>query len=168
MSKFSNILFFVLVFLLQLVITDYLHLGPWITVNLLPFLILLIPLQRSEYIVMLSAFGLGLLLDILSGGVLGLNAFAAVVSAGPRKMLYRLLVNRDRKVPTEIPLIGNIGWAKYLKYLLALTALYMAAFILLDCVSVRPLGFILVRFAASTLASTGLELLLALSFQNRH
>lgn len=168
MSKFSNILFFVLVFLLQLVITDYLHLGPWITVNLLPFLILLIPLQRSEYIVMLSAFGLGLLLDILSGGVLGLNAFAAVVTAGPRKMLYRLLVNRDRQDPTEIPLIGNIGWAKYLKYLLALTALYMAAFILLDCVSVRPLGFILVRFAASTLASTGLELLLALSFQNRH
>ena len=168
MSKFSNILFFVLVFLLQLVITDYLHLGPWITVNLLPFLILLIPLQRSEYIVMLSAFGLGLLLDILSGGVLGLNAFAAVVTAGPRKMLYRLLVNRDRQDPTEIPLIGNIGWAKYLKYLLALTALYMAAFILLDCVSVRPLGFILVRFTASTLASTGLELLLALSFQNRH
>ena len=168
MSKFSNILFFVLAFLLQLVITDYLHLGPWITVNLLPFLILLIPLQRSEYIVMLSAFGLGLLLDILSGGVLGLNAFAAVVTAGPRKMLYRLLVNRDRQDPTEIPLIGNIGWAKYLKYLLALTALYMAAFILLDCVSVRPLGFILVRFAASTLASTGLELLLALSFQNRH
>lgn len=168
MSKFSNILFFVLVFLLQLVITDYLHLGPWITINLLPFLILLIPLQRSEYIVMLSAFGLGLLLDILSGGVLGLNAFAAVVTAGPRKMLYRLLVNRDRQDPTEIPLIGNIGWAKYLKYLLALTALYMAAFILLDCVSVRPLGFILVRFAASTLASTGLELLLALSFQNRH
>ena len=167
MSRFRNILFFVLVFLLQLIITDYLHLGPWVMVSLLPFLILLIPLQRREHIVLLSAFGLGLLLDLLSGGVLGLNAFAAVMTAGPRKFLYRILVNRDRQDKTEIPLLRDIGWVKYFKYLLSLTALFLAAFILLDCVSVRPVGFILAKFVASTLVSTALGLLMALSFQNR-
>lgn len=168
MSKFRNIFFFALVFLLQLIISDYLHLGPWVTVNLLPFLILLIPLQHRVHVVLLSAFGLGLLLDLLSGGVLGLNAFAAVVTAGPRRFLYRILVNRDRQDQTQIPLLKNIGWEKYLKYLLSLTAVFLAAYILLDCVSVRPVGFILVKFLASTLVSTGLGLLLSLSYQNQH
>ena len=167
MSKSHNILFFILVFLLQLAVSNYLNLGPWVMVTLVPFLILQLPLPRSPHVVMLSAFGLGLLLDLLSAGVLGLNAFAAVMAAAPRKVLYRLLVNGDRQDATWIPLLRDVGPGKYGRYLLALTAIYLAAFILLDCVSVRPLGFILVKWVASTLASTAAGLLLAYAFQRR-
>ena len=167
MSRFRDILFFVLVFLLQLALADYLHIGPWITVCLLPFLILIIPLQRSPHIVMLSAFGLGLLLDILSAGTVGLHAFAAVMAAAPRKFLYRVLVNNDRQDDTTVPLLRTVGTAKYVKYLLALTALYVAAFVLLDCTSVRPVGFILLKFVASTVVSTAVNLLLAFAYQHR-
>ena len=168
MSRFRDILFFVLVFLLQLALADYLHIGPWITVCLLPFLILIIPLQRSPHIVMLSAFGLGLLLDILSAGAVGLHAFAAVMAAAPRKFLYRVLVNNDRQDDTTVPLLRTAGFAKYVPYLLALTAIYVAAFVLLDCTSVRPVGFILVKFVASTVVSTALSLLLAFAYQHRY
>jgi len=167
MSKSHNILFFILVFLLQLGVSNYLNLGPWVMVTLVPFLILQLPLPRSPHVVMLSAFGLGLLLDLLSAGVLGLNAFAAVMAAAPRKILYRLLVNNDRQDATWIPLLRDFGTIKYGKYLFALTAIYLAAFILLDCVSVRPLGFILVKWVVSTLASTAAGLLLAYAFQRR-
>jgi len=167
MSKSHSILFFILVFLLQLALSNYLHLGPWIMVSLVPFLILQLPLRRSPHVVLLSAFGLGLLLDLLSAGVLGLNAFAAVMAAAPRKMLYRLIVNNDRQDETWIPLLRDAGTIKYGKYLFALTAIYLAAFILLDCVSVRPFGFILVKWVASTLASTAAGLLLAYAFQRR-
>ena len=129
MNKPGNILFFILVFLLQLVISDYLNLGPWVCLTLVPFLILHIPLSRNPHWVMLAAFGIGLGLDILSAGVPGMNAFAAVLTAAPRKFFYRTL---------------------------------------LDCVSVRPAGFIAIRFAASTLASTALSLLLAIPLQNRY
>ena len=167
MSRLRSILFFILVFLLQLAISNYLNLGPWITISLIPFLIVHIPLQRSPHAVMLSAFGLGLLLDWLSAGVLGLNAFAAVMAAAPRLPLYRLLVNGEREDAVWFPLLRETGLPKYFNYLLALTAVYLAAFILLDCVSVRPIGFILVKFVASTLASTLLGLLLAYAFQRR-
>ncbi len=166
MSRLRSILFFILVFLLQLAISNYLNLGPWITISLIPFLIVQIPLQRSPHVVMLAAFGLGLLLDWLSAGVLGLNAFAAVMAAAPRRILYRLLIN-DEQDSTWIPLIRTAGIDKYLKYLLILTAIYLAAFILLDCMSVRPFWFILVKFVASTLVSTLLGLLLAFAFQRR-
>lgn len=167
MKKSADILFFVLVFLLQLALTDYLHIGPWITLSLIPFLILHIPLPRSPQFVMLVAFALGLGLDLLSDGVPGLNAFAAVMAAAPRKALYRMFVNSDRQDKTDVPRLDDTGLVKYLKYLLALTAVYLAAYTLLDCISFRPLDFILIKFAASTAASTALALLLAVPLQNR-
>ena len=167
MNSRSNILFFVLVFLLQLVISDYIHLGPWLFVTLMPFLIVAIPLQRSPHWVMLAAFIMGLLLDILSDGVVGLNAFAAVLAAAPRKFLYRLLVNADRQDKTVVPTPGECGLGKYLKFLAAVTAIYIAGYLLLDCVGSRPAVFILVRFAASTVLSTGVSLFLAYAIQNR-
>lgn len=167
MNKSHSILFFVLVFLLQLAISDYVNLGPWITISLIPFLILQLPMHRTPHVALLSAFGLGLLLDWLSAGVLGLNAFAAIMTAAPHRLLYRRILNNDRNDETRILRLRDVGFSKYFHYLLNLTAIYLAAYILLDCVSVRPIGFILVKFVASTLASTALGLLLAYAFQRR-
>ena len=116
---------------------------------------------------MLIAFALGLGLDILSLGVPGLNAFAAVMAAAPRKSFYRWLVNRDRQDQTEVPTLRGVGIAKYSKYLGAITAVYLAAYILLDCVSFRPASFILLKFAVSTAASLAAGLLLAVAIQKR-
>ncbi|MBQ2598911.1 MAG: hypothetical protein II580_04495 [Bacteroidales bacterium] len=168
MKRPADIIYCTLLFLLQLVISDYVHLGPWITLCLLPLLILQIPRSRSPHVVMLIAFGLGLGLDILSDGVPGLNAFAAVLAAAPRKFFYRLLVNADRQDKTEVPLLRETGLLKYLKYLGVLTAIYLAAYTLVDCISVRPLGYIAAKFLISWVASTALCLLLALPIQNRN
>lgn len=167
MKRPADIIYCILLFLLQLVISDYVHLGPWITLCLLPLLILQIPRSRSPHVAMLIAFGLGLGLDILSDGVPGLNAFAAVLAAAPRKFFYRLLVNADRQDKTEVPLLRETGLLKYLKYLGVLTAIYLAAYTLVDCISVRPLGYIAAKFLISWVASTALCLLLALPIQNR-
>ena len=167
MNKTGDILFFVLLFILQLVISDYVHLGPWVTLTLIPLLIICIPLSRSPHAVLLIAFALGLGLDILSDGVPGLNAFAAVLAAAPRKFFYRILVNADRQDKTEVPKIREVGLLKYLKYLGVITALYLAAYILVDCVSFRPPLFLLGQFLISWVASTALCLLLSLPLQNR-
>ena len=168
MKKYSNLPYLVLVFLLQLVLSDYVHLGPWLYLCLVPFLILNIPLQRSPHVVMLIAFGMGLLLDVLSDGVPGLNAFAAVLAAAPRKFFYRSLVNGDRQDRTEILRIREVDTLKYVKFLAALTATYMIGYLLLDCVSFRPAGFVLLKFIVSTVASIALSLLLALPVRSQN
>lgn len=167
MNKLSDIFFFVLVFILQLVLSDYVHLGPYVFLCLIPFLLVNIPLSRSPHVALLIAFALGLGVDVLSDGVPGLNAFAAVLAAAPRKFFYRLLVNADRQDKTEVPRIRETGLVKYLKYLSAITAIYLAAYIAVDCISFRPAGFILLKFLASWAASTALALLLTLPIQNR-
>ena len=149
MKRPADIFYFVLLFLLQLVISDYVHLGPWICLNLIPLLILLIPLSYRPHAVLLIAFGLGLGLDLLSDGVPGLNAFAAVLAAAPRKFFYRTMVNADRQDKTEVPLMGEVGLVKYLKYLAVLTAIYLVAYVLVDCISFRPAGFIALKVIAS-------------------
>ena len=168
MKRPADIFYFVLLFLLQLVISDYVHLGPWICLNLIPLLILLIPLSYRPHAVLLIAFGLGLGLDLLSDGVPGLNAFAAVLAAAPRKFFYRTMVNADRQDKTEVPLMGEVGLVKYLKYLAVLTAIYLVAYVLVDCISFRPAGFIALKVIASWSASTALCLLLALPLQSRN
>ncbi len=168
MKRPADIFYFVLLFLLQLVISDYVHLGPWICLNLIPLLILLIPLSYRPHAVLLIAFGLGLGLDLLSDGVPGLNAFAAVLAAAPRKFFYRTMVNADRQDKTEVPLMGEVGLVKYIKYLAVLTAIYLVAYVLVDCISFRPAGFIALKVIASWLASTVLCLLLALPLQSRN
>jgi hypothetical protein len=167
MNKAGDILFFALLFILQLVISDYVHLGPWVCLTLIPLLILSIPLSHSPHAVLLIAFALGLGLDVLSDGVPGLNAFAAVLAAAPRKFFYRILVNADRQDKTEVPKIREVGLMKYLRYLGILTAIYLLAYIVLDCVSFRPPLFLLGKFIISWVASTALCLLLSLSLQNR-
>ena len=85
----------------------------------------------------------------------------------PRKFFYRILVNADRQDKTEVPKIREVGLLKYLKYLGVITALYLAAYILVDCVSFRPPLFLLGQFLISWVASTALCLLLSLPLQNR-
>jgi hypothetical protein len=167
MNKAGDILFFALLFILQLVISDYVHLGPWVYLTLIPLLILSIPLSHSPHAVLLIAFALGLGLDVLSDGVPGLNAFAAVMAAAPRKFFFRILVNADRQDKTEVPKIREVGLMKYLRYLGILTAIYLLAYIVLDCVSFRPPLFLLGKFIVSWVASTALGLLLSLPLQNR-
>ena len=167
MNKLADILFYFLVFLLQVIITDYLHLGPFLFICLIPFLILNIPQSRQPQLVLVIAFGMGIMRDLLSDGVIGLNAAAAVAAAATRKPFYRLLVNRDRQDQTEWSAPATIGIPKYLKYAAAVTAVYLAVYVAFECISFRPAGFILLKFALSTVVDTALALLLGLSLRNR-
>ena len=76
-------------------------------------------------------------------------------------------MNRDRQDQTEVPVPAVVGLPKYLKYAAAVTAVYMVVYVLFDCISFRPAGFILLKIVASTAISTALGLLLVLSLQNR-
>ena len=125
-------IFFILVFLLQLIVSNYVHLGPYVFICFIPLLTVLMPLNWRPASVMLAAFGLGLLLDLLSDGVPGLNAGAAVFCAALRKPFYRILVNSDRQDKTIRISRKSIGNTKYFSLLAACILAFSLAFVLLD------------------------------------
>lgn len=167
MSKAYHIVFCILVFILQLVVSRFLNFGPFIYVCFIPLVLSTIQLTDTPQRTMFISFLFALLFDLLSDGVLGLNASAAVIVAVLRKPMYRWLVNADRQDRTVVPLISDIGLVKYIKYLSAVVVLYLFIYILFDCISFRPFGFILLKLIISTVVNVFLSLVISSSFLNR-
>lgn len=166
-SSIHTIIFYVLVFIIQLIISNYVHLGPYFFICLLPLIIINLPLNWRPVPVMLFAFGIGLLLDILSGSILGLNAGAAVFASALKRPSYRLLVSRDRQDKTITATPKSIGYGKYFSFLTADIVLYSLAYVLLDCISFRSVTFILAKSAASIAVNAALSVLISFSFLNK-
>ena len=153
-NKLSDILYVILIFILQMLICDYVNLGPWLYLSLMPLIVLLIPRQIRIHGTMLIAFGVGLLLDVLSDGVLGLNAASAVLVAAFREVLYKNIINGDRQDRTRTVSVRTAGTLKFIYYLLASVSIFTACYVLLDCIGSRSVGFMAMTFAISTVSST--------------
>ena len=162
-----RILLFALLFIFQAVAGNHLDFGPWIYFCVIPLLIINIPIKNSPNVAMLAAFAIGLALDFATDGVPGLNAAAAVLLAALRKPLYRRWVSIDWKKDGTVPGLQNAGTVKYLFYLFLCTLIYITAYTLLDCFSLRPFWFILGRIAASTVVDTLVAAILGMAIFNR-
>ena len=166
-SGINRIVFSVLVFIVQLIICNYVHISPLVGIYLLPLIIFCLPLNWRPVSVMVISFGLGLLLDLLSGGLLGLNAGAAVFAAALRKFSYRVSVSRDRQDKTIFATPRTVGAVKFYAFLSCGTVLYTAACVALDCITFRSGTFILAKFALSSLVSLAVSFIISFSFLNR-
>lgn len=166
-DKIFRILFFVLLFALQVVISNYLDLGPYVYLCLLPLILLNVPMSAPTWFVMVISFAIGLALDVFTEGVLGMNSAAAVMMAFSRKAIFKVTAKRDRQDRTEVPSAMNIGFSKYLSYISACTALYMLVYILLDCVGFSSFLFIIIKFAISTALNVAAALAISRSIPER-
>lgn len=162
-----NILLYALIFILQILICNYLDVGAFIYVCLIPLLILGIPLNTNINVTMLAGFGIGLLLDLFSGGVMGLNAAAATTLAAFRGMIWRNAVNRDHRYNVEVPSISSVGLENYIIYVFLSTLVYLTVYSLLDCFSVRPFLFILFRILISLVIDVVLMVIISNSLLDR-
>lgn len=105
------------VFFDKMLMSGYVHPFPYI------LFILLLPFEVPGYVLLSSAFLLGLGVDIFSNS-LGVHATACVLIAGLRPMLVRSLVKRmphDNKIK---PNISSLGFSKYLFYAGVLTLIH--------------------------------------------
>ena len=167
-NSIAHLVFYLLVLVLQVVIGNHLDTGVWIFVSLLPLIVVGFPPQWDIRLSMLAAFALGLTVDLMTGGVVGVNAAACVVLALVKDPLYRAIVNQDGQNPAWTPTLRSIEWGGYVKFSLACFAVYLFVFSTLDCFSLRPFFFILLKTLLSTLVSTALAALLSLFIPERN
>ena len=91
MRKGGYYFVFLLLVAVQMLICNYLNLSPYLSLSILPVLILCVPLRLPTFWTMLLAFATGSAVDLLSEGLLGLNALALVPVAFVRKEVIRLI-----------------------------------------------------------------------------
>ena len=159
MRKSDFWFFYLLLLLVQLLVSNYLNFTPYLTLTILPVMILCISIRVGTAGCMLIAFASGLVVDLLSEGVLGLNALALVPVALLRNPVIRLVFGNEVFARGEDFSTSRSGFAKVSIALLLVQALFLLVYIWADGAGTRPLWFNAARFAASLGAGFVLSLL---------
>lgn len=154
-------LVYALLALVQMLICNYFHLTPYIMLSILPVMVLCVPTRVSQIGTMLLAFATGLLVDLLSEGLLGLNALALVPVAFARKGIVGLVFGEDLFVRGEDFSTRKHGFGKVTMAIFLVQALFLLVYIWADGAGTRPLWFNAARFGASLLAGVAVSLLVA-------
>ncbi len=152
-NNLHTIALITLVIVFQLIINNFINPGPYLFISLMPFAISLIPRSLHINVTMLVCFSLGLTVDVLSRGVIGVNAATATALAVFRGPIYKAFVNSDRQDKSQNPGIRQCGLSKFLLYITAATLAYMFIYCAVESMGVRDIFFFLPQFLLSSLLS---------------
>ena len=142
-------LMYALLLICQVILCNYAHLSPYITLTFLPAMILCVPIRISTITCMLVAFASGFLTDFLAEGLLGLNVAALLPVALIRKGTVRIFLGEDIIARKDSFSIKKNGLLKVSTALLVSTAVFLAVYIFLDGAGTRPFWFCAAKFGIS-------------------
>ena len=162
-----QIIIYAVVILLQVIINNYVYLGPMVYICLIPLLVMYLPLDQKPYISLIIAFGLGLIIDILSDGVLGLNAGAATLLALVYKPLFYPVFQKNNYSKKFIPAIRESNIWHHVLYLLIIIAIYFLFYIAFDGLATTTLIVSLARYLVNVAVNLVLAVVVDVTLFNK-
>jgi hypothetical protein len=162
MRKALIVIFIVII---QLILNSYINLGLYIYLVIFPFIILTLPYRVKTIPAMLLSFILGLAIDFLSNGVLGLNAGALTAMALCRQSFLQMLINEQSMGKYDTPSIKEIGFLKFSTYIILSFIIFFVSYIFLDNMGFSPFGFNLLKLLVSTLVNSFLMIIICIVTQ---
>ncbi len=160
------IILFVVVLLAQGLLLDNLNLSIYIHPMIYLTFVVLLPMELAPVWVLLSAFALGALTDLVSGSA-GLNSAAILFSAFARPLYLQLSLGKDEIREGGMPTSGRMGTAGFLRYCFALVAVHSLIYFSLEAATWGYFHLTLLRVALSTLVTVALIYFLQLFYVNR-
>lgn len=149
---------YLLLLLAQLLLSNYFNISTYLMVTILPVMVLCIPTRVVPGLAMAIAFATGLVVDLLSEGLIGLNAFALVPVAYLRNTIIRLMFGEELFARGEDFSPRRHGLGKAAAATFMSLAVFIVLYIWADGASTRPFWFNTARFFASLAASLFLSL----------
>ena len=151
---------FILLMALQLLVLNYVYLGGYVMPMLYVLFILMLPTSTGRVPMLLIAFGTGLLMDVMSGG-LGFHSLACTVVAMMRVTFADRMLTRGENVTINVPSVYSVTPQYFIGYLLLLLGAFYFVFYTIELFSFRGLGGVIL----ATLCSTVVTALLAVLYQ---
>ena len=161
-----NIGRFVLLMLLQLLVLNNVYLGGYVMPMLYVLFILMLPTSMGRVPLLLTAFGTGLVVDIMAGA-LGFHALACTVVAMMRITFADRILTRGENVTIETPRVFSVTPQYFISYLLLLTGAFYLVFYSVELFSFRGLGEVLLATVCSTVVTSLLVILYQYAFVRR-
>jgi len=153
-----GLLFFMMV-LGQMVLCNFAGFSPFITLTMLPAMIVCVPLTVSTPLCLLLAFATGLSVDWLSEGLIGINAASLVPVALMRKPLIRFFLGEDLITRSDSFSFRKNGIGKISFVLIVSLLIFLGIYVFLDGAGTRPTWFNLTRIGLSLLCNYVLALI---------
>ncbi len=156
----NNIIRFIILILFQVFILNNIEINGYINPYFYVYFILLLPFETPKWLLLTSAFLLGLSIGIFSNSI-GINSAACVLIAFLRPGLITVLTSK-REFETGIkPGIRDLGFAWFFYYSLVLVFIHHCALFFLEAFSFHNFWFTFYQI----LASSGLSILLIIFSQ---
>lgn len=150
---------YALVFIAQLLLSNYFDFAPWITATLLPAMILCLPLTLSTAAAMVIAFVTGLGVDFLADGAIGLNALALVPVALARNGILELVLGQEIITRKKQFNFRRNGFGPVALAVVLALAIFLTVYVWASTAGTRSFLFCLGYFWASVLPSLVFSLL---------
>ncbi len=160
MNNLKYIILGVFLFLIQLLASGYINIWPILYIAVFPLLLIILPYNYNRIAAMFTAFGFGLLIDITSDGVLGLNAAAAVALTYFRPFIFRLVISKTTlENITELSTF-KIATTQFIIITALSYAIFFALYITLDSWGYFSFLYTAARFLLNVVVNTLVALLL--------
>lgn len=159
----KNILRFIVLVVLQVLIFSRINLSGYINPYIYILFILLLPFETPGWLLLVSAFLLGLVVDMFSG-ISGIHTMACVFIAFCRPGIIKYLsAGKERDAGSE-PGIRDMGLYWVISYTLVLTTLHHLVYFYLETFRMSEFFTTLLRAVLSILLTTLLIVLSQLIF----
>jgi rod shape-determining protein MreD len=122
---------FVILILIQVLLFNNIHFLGYINPYVYILFILLLPFETKRWVLLISAFALGLSVDFFSNS-LGIHAAACVFAAYFRPGVMSLITSRKEYEPGVEPSIADLGFQWFFMYSLILVSLHHLMLFLLE------------------------------------
>lgn len=141
----NRALTFLILVACQVLICNYLHLSMYLSLSILPVLIICLPTKITTPVAMIIAFAAGFVVDYTAEGVLGLNSLALVPVALLRRSVCDAVFGEELVARKEDFSVAKFGWPKVAFAVSIAQALFLLIYIWADGGQARPFGFNLLR-----------------------
>jgi rod shape-determining protein MreD len=131
-----NIIRLIFLVLFQVTILNYVALGGYINPYLYVMFILMLPFETPKWLLLISAFVLGISVDMFSDTA-GIHAAACVFMAFARPGVLNLVSSRQEYEPGIQPIIRDLGFKWFISYTLILVVIHHFLIFYLEVFSFR-------------------------------
>ena len=140
---------YVLLVVAQILICNFINVGQYVFLSVLPVLILCMPLTVPAAVLMLIAAASALAVDWLAEGILGLNVLALVPVAMIRNLVVTVLFGEDHVERGESFSMKKNGFTRFSVAILICQTVFVVIYVVADGAGTRPFLFNLAKVAAS-------------------
>lgn len=135
MKTYFNYFFsFILLLLIQVFVLNNINLFGYINPYLYILLILSLPFKIKHTPLIFISFLVGYIVDLLSGGIIGLHSAAAVLIGFIRPFIIRGISSNESEYDTKShPSLNNMGVKWYITYCMLLVGAHHLLYYYLEC-----------------------------------